>query len=59
MKPVKRIEDDNGRVFVRDDKGHYYEEFSSLVGGRFYKRLDIPRVVKQDIVETVKDSLLV
>lgn len=59
MKPIKRIEADDGRVFVRDDRGFYYEEFASLVGGRFYKRLDIPKPVKQDIIETVKDALLV
>lgn len=59
MKPIKRMEDDNGRVFVIDDKGNYYEEFSHVIGGKFYKRLDIPRIVKQDIIESVKDALLV
>ena len=59
MKPIKRIECDDGRVFVRDDRGHYYEEFASIVGGKFFKRLDIPKPVKQDIIESVKDSLLV
>ncbi|MBI2578699.1 MAG: hypothetical protein HYW26_03240 [Candidatus Aenigmarchaeota archaeon] len=59
MKPIRRIEDDYGRIFVVDEKGNYYEEFSHVIGGKFYKRLEIPKVVKQDIIERVKDALLV
>lgn len=57
---LKRIEDpDTARVFVRDSYGEYYEELDSPLGRKWFRKLDIPQVVRKDIQEGVKGELLI
>lgn len=57
---VKRIEDpDTDRTFVRDGDGQYYEEIDSPLGRKYFRKLDIPPVVRKDIMEGVKGELLI
>ena len=55
---LKRIEDDE-RVFVRDSYGDYYEELDSPLGRKWFRKLDIPMVIRKDIQEAVKGELLI
>lgn len=57
---LKRIEDpDTARVFVRDDSGNYYEELDSQLGRKWFRKLNIPPIVRKDIQEGVKGELLI
>lgn len=57
---LKRIEDpDTARVFVRDTDGNYYEELESPLSRKWFRKLDIPLVVRKDIMEGVKGELLI
>ncbi len=57
---VKRIEDANtNRTFVRDENGEYYEEIDSPLGRKYFRKLDIPPIVRRDIMEGVKGELLI
>ena len=57
---TKRIEDsDTNRTFVRDEKGDYYEELESPLGRKYFRKLEIPLIVRRDIMEGVKGELLI
>lgn len=57
---VKRIEDVNtNRTFVRDENGEYYEELEGPLDRKYFKKLDIPPIVRRDIMEGVKGELLI
>ena len=57
---TKRIEDsDTNRTFVRDENGDYYEELDSPLGRKYFRKLEIPLIVRRDIMEGVKGELLI
>ena len=57
---LKRIEDpESDRVFVRNGAGDYFEELQSELGNKWFKKMDLPLVVRKDIQEGVKGELLI
>ena len=57
---LKRIEDpESDRTFVRNESGDYFEEPQSELGNKWFKKLDLPLIVRKDIQEGVKGDLLI
>ncbi|MBI2233137.1 MAG: hypothetical protein HYU56_04405 [Candidatus Aenigmarchaeota archaeon] len=57
---VKRIEDsETNRTFVRDENGDYYEELEGPLDRKYFRKLEIPLIVRRDIMEGVKGELLI